>query len=97
MSNNTSSIFRSAFVSDRHRCVGKNRRVPQVSLLRPGIRATDPEWKSRSLVCSSADLSWKCLSTAPGETERALRIRSNRTFTPKKQAGRTAKLSTGLT
>jgi hypothetical protein len=46
-----------------------NRRVPQVSLLRPGIPATELPWKSgpplchpeRSRgICSSTDLSWKC-------------------------------------
>jgi hypothetical protein len=29
------------------RCVGNQRRVPQVSRLRPGIRSTDPKWKPR--------------------------------------------------
>jgi hypothetical protein len=33
------------------RCVGSNRRVPQVSLLRPGIRATNPDWKPNPLLC----------------------------------------------
>jgi hypothetical protein len=33
--------------------LGKNRRVPQVSLLRPGIRATDPKWKPQFSLLSS--------------------------------------------
>jgi hypothetical protein len=31
-----------------------NRRVPQVSLLRPGIRATDPKWKLHTPLCHPA-------------------------------------------
>ena len=31
--------------------LGNNRWVPQVSLLRPGIRATDSRWKPHSLSC----------------------------------------------
>ena len=40
------------------RCVGNNRRVPQVSLLRPGIRATDPQWKRHPTLCHPEQLTW---------------------------------------
>jgi hypothetical protein len=68
-------------------CPLTNRRVPQVSLLRPGIRATDLEWKPHSPlchpersrgICSSADPSWKCFSTERNGAECASFLPSHR-------------------
>src|SRR5882757_9254798 len=45
------SSYRRGYSGPGSRTIGTNRRVPQVSRLRPGIPATDFDWKPHSLLC----------------------------------------------